>query len=106
MLAGTVATLSEFLVSYLTAMQSSDELLSSFDTSWKAFSASWKDARAKASEKSVHDLRVSTRRLIATLELTQALSKNKEIVELRRRFKKVLKHMGPLRDLQVQLQNV
>jgi CHAD domain-containing protein len=87
-------------------MQTSDELLSSFDTSSKAFSAAWKEARAKASEKSIHDLRVSTRRLIATLELTQALSKNKEIAELQRRFKKVLKRMGPLRDVQVQLENV
>jgi len=87
-------------------MQSSNGLLSSFDTSWKIFSEAWKKARAKASEKSIHDLRVSTRRLIASLELTRALSRNAGIAKLQRRFKKVLKNMGPLRDLQVQLENV
>src|SRR5215813_13787463 len=83
-----------------------DELSSSFDNSWKRFSAAWKTARAKASEKSIHDLRVNTRRLIAALDLARALSKRDEIAELQRHFRKVLKRMGPLRDLQVQLENI
>src|SRR6266705_2241774 len=87
-------------------MPATDELVSSFDKSWKNFSKAWKEASATASEKSVHDLRVSTRRLIATLELTRALSKHDEIANLQRRFKKVLKRMGPLRDVQVQLETV
>ena len=87
-------------------MAATDELVSSFDKSWKNFSKAWKEASATASEKSVHDLRVSTRRLIATLELTRALSKHAEIANLQRRFKKVLKRMGPLRDVQVQLETV
>ncbi len=87
-------------------MAATDELVSSFDKSWKNFSKAWKEARATASGKSVHDLRVSTRRLIATLELTRALSKHDEIANLQRRFKKVLKRMGPLRDVQVQLETV
>jgi CHAD domain-containing protein len=87
-------------------MQRSDELVSSLDKLWKEFSGAWKKARAKASEKSIHHLRVSSRRLIATLELTAALSKDEEIPRLQRRFKKVLKRMGPLRDVQVQLENV
>src|SRR5215472_6497357 len=78
----------------------------SLDTSWKAFSEAWKKARAKASEKSIHDLRVSTRRLVATLDLTQALSKNDQIAKLEGRFKRVLRGTGTLRDLQVQLLNV
>src|SRR5438552_17239703 len=94
------------LVKFLASMKHTNELLSSFDTSWTGFSKSWKKARAKASEKSVHDLRVGTRRLIATLELTRVLSKRAEISKLQRRFKKVLKGMGPLRDVQVQLENV
>jgi len=78
-------------------------LLSSLDQSWKNFSVAWKTARTKASEKSVHDLRVSTRRLIAILELAKALSADAEVAKLQRRFKKVLKRMGPLRDTQVLL---
>src|SRR5262249_15934167 len=74
--------------------------------SWADFSEAWKKARTKSSEKSIHDLRVSTRRLIATLELTRSVSKHEEIPTLQRRFKKVLKSMGPLRDVQVQLENV
>jgi CHAD domain-containing protein len=83
-----------------------DHLRFSLNKAWKKFSATWKKARIKASEKSVHDLRVSTRRLIAILELVQALSKSDEIGQVRRTFKKVLKATGPLRDVQVQLQSV
>ncbi len=87
-------------------MKSSDELLSSFDNSWEKFSEAWKQARTKATEKSVHDLRVSTRRLIATLELARVLSKGDSIRRLKRRATKILKHMGPLRDVQVQMQGI
>jgi len=87
-------------------MTHSEELLLSLDKSWKQVSAAWKKARTKASEGSVHDLRVSTRRLIAMLDMSQSLSKDNHIPKLRRRFKKVLKRMGPLRDVQVQLGTV
>jgi CHAD domain-containing protein len=87
-------------------MKSGAALLSSFDRSWKDFSDAWKKARSKASEKSIHDLRVKTRRFIAVLDLAQALSQRDGIASLQRRFKKVLKKMGPLRDVQVQLENV
>jgi CHAD domain-containing protein len=87
-------------------MKRADELLSSFDNSWRQFSQAWKKAKAKASEKSVHDLRVSSRRLIANLELAGSVSQQEDIAELQRRLKKVLKGVGPLRDLQVQLGTV
>jgi len=82
------------------------DLLSSFDKSWKNFSATWKRARTKASEKSIHDLRVNTRRLIATLELARSLSRRDDVAKLQRRCKKILKSMGPLRDAQVLLENL
>ena len=85
-------------------MPDSGEFLSSFDRAWSDFSGSWKKARAKTTVKSVHVLRVSTRRLIATLELMRAMSRHDEIPELQRRFKRVFNGMGPLRDLQVQAQ--
>ncbi len=87
-------------------MKRTEELLSSFDKSWNQFSQAWKKARAKASEKSVHDLRVNSRRLIAALELTRVLSRRERVAKLQRRFKKVLKRMGALRDVQVQLENL
>src|SRR5438128_12484854 len=84
-------------------MKRADELVSSFNRSWKRFSGTWKKARADASEKSVHDLRVNTRRIIATLELARALSNRGDIAKVQRCFKQVLKSMGPLRHVQVQL---
>src|SRR5438105_1876788 len=87
-------------------MTPADQFLSSLDRSWKEFSGAWKKARMDASEKSVHHLRVSTRRLIATLELTRPLARRAEIPELRRGLKKVLKRIGPLRDVQVQLKTL
>jgi CHAD domain-containing protein len=87
-------------------MERASDLLSSFDKSWKNFSGTWKRARVKASEKSIHDLRVNTRRLIATLELARSLSHRSDISKLQRRCKKILKSMGPLRDTQVLLENL
>ena len=87
-------------------MKRTEELVSSFNRSWKRFSDTWKKTRANASEKSVHDLRVNTRRLIATLELARVLSNRRDIARVQRHFKKVLKSMGPLRDVQVQLDGV
>jgi CHAD domain-containing protein len=87
-------------------MKPSEELFSSFDQHWTQFSRAWKKTRHKASEKSVHDLRVNTRRLIENLELARVLSKQNNVSKLKRRFKKLLKEMGALRDLQVQLETV
>ena len=88
-------------------MKASDKLLTSMEKSWKRFPKAWKESRSRPSEKSVHNLRVNIRRLIAILELTQSISGEVgEIERLQRRFKKVLKRMGPLRDVQVQLKNI
>jgi len=43
-----------------------NEVPSLFDAAWKEFSDTWRDAHSKSSEKSVHYLRVNSRRLIAT----------------------------------------
>src|SRR5215475_678741 len=87
-------------------MKRIDEFESLFDSSWKKFSVTWKKARSGASEKSIHDLRVSTRRLIAILELVRGLSRRHDIIQVQQSFKKVLKGMSPLRDVQVQLEEV
>jgi CHAD domain-containing protein len=87
-------------------MKPAEKLLASFDALWDQFSTAWKKAKRDASEKSIHDLRVSTRRLISTLEMSRILSKNSEIPKLQSRFKKVLKHTGRLRDTQVRLESL
>src|ERR1700730_13790606 len=87
-------------------MKAGAELFSSFDQHWTQFSKAWEKTRHNASEKSVHDLRVNTRRLIENLELGRVPSKQDKVSQLKRRFKKLLKEMGPLRDLQVQLETV
>jgi len=81
-------------------------LVSSFEQSSKEFSKAWTKARSAASSDSIHSLRVRTRRILARLELSQALTTDPQIEKLHRRFKKVLKRLGPLRDLQVQLDSV
>jgi CHAD domain-containing protein len=87
-------------------MKRGAELFSSFDRSWSEFSKAWNKTRRRASEKSVHALRVNTRRLIANLELARVLSEHSAITKLQQRFKKVVKRMSALRDLQVQLKTV
>jgi CHAD domain-containing protein len=86
-------------------MKIGEELVCSLDRPWRDFSRAWKKTRHKASERAIHDLRVNARRLIENLELARALSKKNDTSELKRRFKKFLKRMGTLRDLQVQLEN-
>lgn len=89
------------------SMRAAGEVLSVCDESWRQFSRTWKKARGESSEKSIHQLRVSTRRLIASLELTRAtIYKSEDIARLQRQLKKVLKRMGPLRDIQVQLEHI
>jgi CHAD domain-containing protein len=86
-------------------MKIREEFVCSLDQPWRQFSRAWKKTRRTASERSIHDLRVNARRLIENLVLARALSKKNDTSELKRRFKKFLKGMGALRDLQVQLGN-
>jgi CHAD domain-containing protein len=85
-------------------MKPPQESFCSLDEPWDRFSKAWKKARHTASGKSVHDLRVNARRLIEILELARALSKQNNVDTLKRRFKKFLKEVSTLRDLQVELE--
>jgi len=87
-------------------MSDTHEVLASIHKPWKEFLKAWKQARSTASEKSIHDLRVSTRRMIASLEVVRAASSSQSVALLQKQFKKDLKRMGPLRDLQVQLEKL
>lgn len=54
----------------------------------------------------MHDLRVSTRRLLSVLKVTGALLPEASPRKLRRRLKTTLRLLGPLRDNQVKLSHV
>ena len=72
-------------------------------TRWHMFQLQLQRCRRRCSEPAVHDLRVATRRLIAALDLLQTIAPSPAVEKTRRRFQRVLKTMGPLRDTQVQL---
>ena len=56
----------------------------------------------KFSEKAVHDLRIDTRRILALLDLLEALRFGQSLAKLRRTFKKRLDTFDDLRDTHVQ----
>jgi CHAD domain-containing protein len=70
---------------------------------WTEFSAEWKNVRQKSSERHIHDLRVATRRAIAVTEIVFAITQDRRTRHLIRKFRKLLKRLGPLRELQVHL---
>src|SRR6185437_10900764 len=56
----------------------------------------------KFSEKSIHDLRIDTRRILALLDLLEALHFGESLAKLRKTFKKRLDAFDDLRDTHVQ----
>jgi CHAD domain-containing protein len=62
------------------------------------------DAQQELSSENVHQLRVSTRRLAAILELSTAVVGDGPTQKLRRKLKQLRRQLGPLRDLQRQLE--
>lgn len=87
-------------------MTRADTLLHSFDCLWQEFFSTTRKALEKASEKPIHHLRITARRLIAALDLLPEMALNKEVTKVRKRFKKILKWTSPLRDVHVQLAQV
>lgn len=76
-----------------------------FDKHWKKFSAAWekvRHCRDGCAVENVHELRVSDRRLVAILDIGLAQQHSNSISHLRERCMKILKCLGPLRDLQVE----
>lgn len=84
-------------------MQAKTVLLDSLDTRWKKFRSELKTCRKEFSEEAVHDLRVSTRRLLATCDLLRSITPHKRIQKIRRALKDQLDDLDDLRDVQVLL---
>ncbi len=71
----------------------------------RAYKKAFKDCRKSFSERSVHQLRVETRRLLALIALLKLSVSDTSIGRPKKRLRKVFKHLAGLRDAQVQLEH-
>jgi len=78
-------------------------LIGSLDKRWRKYRDALECCREHASEESVHDLRVETRRLLSMLELLRTLADDDRLKKTRRILKKRLDAFDDLRDTQVRL---
>jgi CHAD domain-containing protein len=62
-----------------------------------------RQARTRATEPAVHDLRVSMRRLIAVLDLAREIAPDAGIASLRRKLRRSLKAFNAMRDIHISL---
>jgi len=83
-------------------MSEENILLTALDDRWRRLRKESNRARRKYSEEAVHDLRVASRRLIAVLEILKKVHNASAVRDFRRRVKKLLDGLSPLRDLHVQ----
>ncbi|HUI31575.1 MAG TPA: CHAD domain-containing protein [Candidatus Acidoferrales bacterium] len=81
-------------------------LLRSFGERHQIFANQLAKTRKRATEKAVHDLRVSTRRLIAVTDLVRIMIPGTDISKTRKQLKRLLSALSELRDVQVQIMTV
>ena len=84
-------------------MQDGKLLIHAIDSLWEKYQKRLTDCRHEASEETIHKLRTSTRRLLASIELLQALAPLHELRKLRKALKGELDSLDDLRDTQVML---
>ncbi|MCX6080200.1 MAG: CHAD domain-containing protein [Chloroflexi bacterium] len=84
-------------------MSANELLLTALDLRFENYRAEHKRCKAEFSEEAVHDLRVSTRRLLAMVELLRTLAPDQGLQKLRRSLKAQLDSLDDLRDTQVML---
>ena len=78
-------------------------LLKATSEYWKDISREWKRVRQSVDADSVHDLRVASRRAVSSILLLESVLKVNRPVKCRRRIKRLMKKLGQLRDVQVQI---
>ena len=81
-------------------------LIGHLDDRWQKYRKQLKRCQKKSSEKSVHDLRVATRRLISLMDIVVTVAPDDRLRKLRRTLKKRFDALSLLRDTQVQLLSV
>lgn len=84
------------------AARPSNHLLGSLTNRWKEFLKQLRYCRAGLTEPAVHDLRVAIRRLVAAVDLLSTIFPTEQLITARQHLKRLLKHVSPLRDTQVQ----
>lgn len=84
-------------------MHDGNLLLHELDSLWEKYQKRLTDCHHEASEEAVHKLRISTRRLLSSIELLQALAPQRELRKLRKALKGELDSFDELRDTQVML---
>ncbi|OQW71523.1 MAG: hypothetical protein BVN35_16235 [Proteobacteria bacterium ST_bin11] len=78
-------------------------LLDALEKHWRQYRKRLKACRQTANEDNVHELRVSTRRLLALIELLHTLAPQAILLIIRKSLKKQLDGFDQLRDTQVML---
>ena len=81
-------------------------LLEALENRWKNYRAELKRCRAEFSQEAVHDLRVATRRVLALIQLLNAISPRPRLQKLSRAFEEQLDEFDDLRDTQVILAEI
>lgn len=77
-------------------------LAESFESRWKRYEKELKRAQKSFSEESVHDVRVTSRRLLAALDVIETWVQLKRIRSAKKELKRVLKIFSPVRDVHVE----
>lgn len=78
-------------------------LCKALESQWRRYRKRLRQCQRRFSQEAVHDSRVETRRLLATVELLCAFIPERELKKARRALKKHLDAFDRLRDTQVQL---
>jgi CHAD domain-containing protein len=81
-------------------------LVSALNERWRKYLKQLKRSQKKSSEKTIHDLRVATRRLISFLDIAMTVVQDDRLRKLRRSLKKRFDALSLLRDVQVQLLSI
>ena len=86
-----------------TKLDADQLLLDALEKRWRNYRKEFKRCRAEFSNEAVHDLRVAVRRLLAVIELLNAISPCPRLQKLVRALKDELDEFDDLRDTQVML---
>jgi CHAD domain-containing protein len=78
-------------------------LAGSLEERWHRFQVQLRRTRRSSTEGSVHDLRVSMRRLMATVDMIRTLIPDEGLQKTRRSLRKHLKEFNQLRDTHIQI---
>jgi len=78
-------------------------LLRALEGRWHRFAAELARSRRRCTEPGIHDLRVATRRLLAVLDLADAVLPGAVAPRARRVLRKTLRSFSPLRDCHVRI---